>query len=134
MGKTKDVKQRKASVVFARANDGLSYQDIANKLKIQKSTVERIVKRNWETGSSNQRIGSGRPRKTSPHDDNAIKCAIMANPLTVSSEIAASLPVAISASTVCRQLVNDFKLHLRTPAKNPLLNAAERKKRALFCK
>ncbi len=73
MGKTKDITPRKASVVIAYANDGLSYRKIAEKVKLSKATVGRIIKRYKETGSSNRRKGSGRPRKTSPRDDNAIK-------------------------------------------------------------
>jgi transposase len=85
MGKTKDITPRKASVVIAYANDGISYKKIAEKLKISKATVGRIVKRHQEMGSSNHRRGSGRPRKTSPRDDNATVAHLTPDPLQMYS-------------------------------------------------
>jgi transposase len=133
MGKQKDITPKKVAVIVAYVNDGVSYQKIANKLSVSKATVCKVIKRHRQSGSYTRRVGSGRVRKTSRRDDNVIRRAAVLNPFVTSAEIAASLPVLVSARTIRRRLLVDFKLPRRIPARKPLLNATQRKKRVQFC-
>ena len=112
----------------------LSCRDIAGKLGVSKSAVAYVIKRQNESGSFARRKGSGRLRKTSSRDDNAIRRSVIVNPFVTSPEIAASLPCTISARTVRRRLLVDFNLRCRCPARKPLLKLVQRKKRISFCK
>lgn len=134
MGKLKDVTPKKASVVVAYFKDGLSCRTIAKKLNVGKSSVSRIIKRYQQLGSCSRRVGSGRLRKTSKRDDKLIKRAVVKDPFITSAEIAASLPVNISARSIRRRLVDDFDLRSLKPARKPLLSTLQCKKRVAFCK
>ena len=134
MGAKKDITPKKSSVIVAYAKDGLSYSEIARKVSVSKSAVGKVIKRYNETGGVSRSVGSGRPRITSKRLDNTIRRAAIKNPFITSNEIAASLPSPVSARTIRRRLLVDFKLPCRRPSRKPLLTKTQRMKRLQFCK
>lgn len=134
MGRVKDITPKKAAVIIAYGKDGLSHRKIAEKVKgVSQSAVGKIIKRHQECGGYGRRTGTGRPRKTSPRDDSAVRRLAVRNPFITSNEIAAAVPFVISARTIRRRLLQDFHLASRRPARKPLLNAVQRQKRVAFC-
>jgi transposase len=133
MGRVKDITPKKSAVIIAYGKDGLSYRKIAEKVGVSQASVGKIIKRHRECGRYVRRTGSGRRRKTSPRDDNAIRRLAVRNPFITSNEVAASVPFAVSARTIRRRLLRDFNLPSRRPARKPLLNAVQRRKRLVFC-
>ena len=133
MGRVKDITSKKAVVIIAYGKDGLSHRKIAGKVGVSQAAVGKIIKRHQECGGFERRTGSGRPRKTSPRDDNAMRRMAVRNPFVTSNEIAANLPFVVSARTIRRRLLKDFKLPSRRPARKPLLNDVQRRKRLAFC-
>ena len=87
MGRVKDITPKKTVVIVSYSKDGLSCRDIARKLGVSKSAVAYVIKRQNESGSFARRKGSGRLRKTSRRDDNAIRRSVIVNPLVTSPEI-----------------------------------------------
>lgn len=134
MGKYKDITPKKSAVIAAYISDGLSYSVIAQKLGISKTAVAQVIARFRKTGNYVRQHGSGRPRKTTARDDAAIRRAVVTNPFMTSQCIASSLPLNVSARTVRRRLLVDFKLPYRTPARKPFLTPIQRQKRLKFCK
>ena len=104
------------------------------KLGVSQASVGKIIKCHTEGHGSERRKGSGRPRKTSRRDDVIIRRMAVKNPVITSNEIAAEVPYGVSARTIRRRLLNDFKLSFRRPAKKPFLNDRQRHKRLQFCR
>ena len=84
MGRVKDLTPKKAAVIVAYSKDGLSHRKIAGKIGVSQAVVGKIIKHHQESGGYGRRTGSGRPRKTSPRDDNAIRrLAVMSHSIII---------------------------------------------------
>jgi len=129
MRRSKQTTPRKRAVIVSYHKDELSIRKIANKCGVPKSTVAEIVKRFDITGKVDILKRSGRPKITSPRDDNMIKRLVVKTPSISSTEIKLELPSVVSTRTIRRRLSDQFGLRSRRPAKKPLLNDQQRRKK-----
>lgn len=119
------------------SESGKTYSEIAEIVKVSKSSVHRTLQRKCETGSNKNRKGSGRPRKTSKRDDNRLLEISKSNRFKTAPdlrvEINQSLVAPISLTTVKRRL-REKGLIGRVAVKKPLLRPVNKKKRLQFAK
>ena len=132
MESKKQITPRKCSIIVQYHKDGRSVREIAETLKLAKSTVQNCIQRFKTTGSGESRPRSGRPRVTDKRHDSRMKRLVLMNPSLSSSDIKESMQSPASTRTIRRRLVTDFNLRSRRPAKKPLLTPAQMKKRAEF--
>jgi transposase len=79
--------QERGGIVALR-NQGLPIAQIAALFDCNRNTVKRWVSRYEETLDVQRRLGSGRPKITTPEEDNMILDAVRAKPITIAAEIA----------------------------------------------
>lgn len=99
---------------------GMSQQNISDQFQIHKSIISRILKRYRIRKTVAAAPRTGRPRKTSARDDNAIIRQIKRNPWATSSEIRSEIGANVSSRTIRRRLV-ERGFYSRRPARKPLL-------------
>ena len=59
--------------IITLKNVGLSYRDVAKKVKVSVSTVSFTIKRRSETGGNSDRKRSGRPKSTTESEDKFLR-------------------------------------------------------------
>ena len=79
--------EQRGGIVALRTH-GLSISQIAARFDCNRNTVKRWVSRYEETLDVQRRLGSGRPKITSPEEDTMLFDAVRAKPITTSGEIA----------------------------------------------
>lgn len=114
-----------------------STRDIQAILKVvSQSCITKTIQRFKSTGNTLEKPRSGRPRKTSTTDDNAIYRISRRNPKFSAKEIAQEINTAlknsISRQTVNRRLI-DRKLCSYVAAKKPMLSRKDKVLRIKFC-
>lgn len=134
MGKNKNYPPTFGAQIVAFHQAGLKQTDIARRMVVSQSVVSRTISRWKSTGSLGPTKQPGKPRLTSPQTDRLIKRIIVDNPRVSSGYIAAQLPpeCTVSARTVRRRLLNDFKLPSRRPARKPKLSPKNIRDRLSF--
>lgn len=110
---------------------GMSQQNISDQFQIHKSIISRILKRYRIRKTVAAAPRTGRPRKTSARDDNAIIRQIKRNPWATSSEIRSEIGANVSSRTIRRRLV-ERGFYSRRPARKPLLKKKQRMARLQF--
>uniref|UniRef100_A0A673Y5E3 Transposase Tc1-like domain-containing protein n=1 Tax=Salmo trutta TaxID=8032 RepID=A0A673Y5E3_SALTR len=111
--------------------DGTSMRAVARRFAVSVSVVSRA----W-SGSIVVKKASGRPRKSSKHQDRLLKLIQRRDRGTTSTELAQEWQqagVSASARTVRRSLLEDG-LVSRRAAKKPLLSRKNIRDRLIFCK
>ena len=106
-------------------------------MKKSKAAVHNAMAKFRNTGTYTTAKKSGRPRKTTPRDDHAIRRIAVRSPMSSASKIRSSLLAKgtdISRRTVSRRLVDDFDLKAHKPAHKPRLTQAMKSKRLAFAK
>lgn len=73
--------------IIALHNQNIPLSEIADQLGCHRTTVSRWIKRHEETLDVNRKIGSGRPKSTTPAEDEMLLDAVRAKPITTSQEI-----------------------------------------------
>lgn len=134
MGRKKTVTPRKRAIIAQYNRDGLKPAEISRQLKMARSTVSQLIGQFADRASTEARKSSGRPRITSKRDDTSIGRCAKIHPSYSSMEIKVHTGTAASCRTIRRRLLKEFQLPARRPAKKPLLNDKQRKKRINFCK
>ena len=102
-------------------------------MKKSKIAVHNAMAKFRNTGTYTTAKKSGKPRKTTPRDDHAIRRIAVRSPMSSASKIRSSLLAKgtdISRRTVSRRLVDDFDLK----AHKPRLTQAMKSKRLAFAK
>jgi transposase len=84
----KHLNERERGAIIAYSNDGKSVRFISDRLGIAVATVFLWQTRYRETGDVTRQVGSGRPRKVTPEDEENIALAVAAKPITTAQEIA----------------------------------------------
>lgn len=74
-----DTTPEKAAQAVALLEAGVTQRQVARRLQISRSSVQRAYRRYLETGSFNRRPGTGRPRATSAADDRFIQLTVLRN-------------------------------------------------------
>jgi len=134
MGKSKQITPRKRAIIAQYMKDGLKQRDICDRMNMNKTTVSKLLKKLRETGSVEAKKPPGRPRVTSRKDDASIRRSAVRHPTFSSLQIKVDSNVSASCRTVRRRLQLEFGLRAHRPAKKPLLNLIQRRKRVAFCK
>jgi transposase len=134
MGRGTAVTPRKRAIIRQYTLDGLNATQIAAKIGIARRTVADIVHKLSVSGSVDIGKSTGRPRITSKRDDIMMRRSVIKNPTLSSLEVKVINHVMASTRTIRRRLLQDFGLKACRPARKPLLNERQRRKRLNFCK
>lgn len=128
-----DLKKR----VVELTSSGKSIREVANLLKLPKSTVHRISKKGSNNEDLARKPGSGRRRKTTLTTDRLIHRKSVNNPFLTAEDISIDLNenygIQIGRMTVSRRLAS-FGLNGRVAVKKPLISAKNRAKRIAFAR
>lgn len=73
--------------IIALHNQNVSTSEIADQIDCHRTTVSRWIKRHVETLDVNRKVGSGRPKSTTPAEDEMLLDAVRAKPITTTQEI-----------------------------------------------
>ena len=133
MGKNVPLSEVEQAQIVALHKEGHSERLISQKMKKSKTAVHNAIAKFRNTGTYTTAKKSGRPRKTTPRDDHAIRRIAVRSPMSSASKIRSSLLAKgadISQRTVSRRLVDDFNLK----AHKPRLTQAMKSKRLAFAK
>lgn len=118
-------------------DEGYSLQQIALKLKCNRSTVSRTLARHRTSGSVDDMKKSGRPKLSTSRDDRALQRICLQNRRFTSSQLKREWEqasgVTSSARTVRRRL-DDVGLFGRVARKKPLLTERHRQLRLTWAK
>ena len=113
----------------------LSQRQISKQIGVNRSSVQRAIKKFTSEGIYGNRKKSGRPRKTTARDDNTIKRIVTRSPTSSCKKASANLlkkGTDVSVSTISRRPSKEFGLKSGKPAKNPKLTPIMKRKRLEF--
>ena len=110
MNRRTQVTPRKCAVIVRYHTDGRSVRDIAQILKLAKSTVQDCITRFKGNGSGENKPRTGRPRITDKRHDSRMKRLVLTNPSIASSEIKEYMQSPASTRTIRCRLVDEFNL------------------------
>ena len=117
--------------IIVLQEEGRSNGEIARRLGISKHTVARWIQRYRETGRTQDKPRSGRPRCTTHDQDRAISDVIINGPFTAASTIHSNIGHACSEQTIRNRHYSN-RLHGRKPAKKPYLSEANMEQRVEY--
>lgn len=121
------------SKIITDFKNGMKSKDIAEKYKINKSTLSKIIKK-FKTYNTVETFHlGGRPRKTTPRTDRRIVTEFQKDPLASGNVIKKKLDLNISSWTINRR-AKESGLHSFSAAKKPLLSEKNRKARLNFAR
>lgn len=134
-------RQRLATVDCGRAigwlEDGISGREVARRLGVSHSVIQRLHERFQATGSADARPRSGRPRVTTRRQDRYLQLSALRDRAvtsrTLRSNLRTAVNVTISRDTVRRRL-HETELHSRVPAICLPLTPRHRRARSAFCR
>uniref|UniRef100_A0A8C6XBH6 Tc1-like transposase DDE domain-containing protein n=1 Tax=Naja naja TaxID=35670 RepID=A0A8C6XBH6_NAJNA len=117
--------------------EGYSCTEIAKRVKCHSTTVSRVVEKYQITGSVDDRLRSGRPRKSTKHKDQALQCISMADRKLTSPQITRiwgeTCDVKVGTTTVCCKLLAIGLKGCRVGSK-PLLTDVHHSRRCAWAK
>lgn len=132
-----DLSVAQVSKAVTLIENGYTYKEVAQTLRVSKSVVFRNVKRYRETGEYTRRTGQGRKRITTDRDDRFIVSSVLRNRTSTSSEVRNKLQevrqVTVSTKTVRRRL-KAAGIGAYLPAKGPILTTVHRVARSSFAR
>lgn len=112
-------------------NKGTRQSEISSTLGVKKYTVSRLIKNFKEKGTFLVNHKGGRPRSTSPRDDQLIARYIKKYPFKSAVSVQKETNISVSPRTIGRRL-QEAGLFSRRPAKKPLISKKNRAKRLHF--
>lgn len=132
-----DLSVAQVSRAVTLIENGYSYKEVAETLRVSKSVIHRIVKRYRETGEYTRRAGQGRKRVTSARDDRFMVSSVLRNRTLTSSEVKTTLQevrqVTVSTKTI-RRRIKEAGIGAYLPARGPLLTTGHRVARSIFAR
>ena len=119
---------------IGRLQAGESQNEVARTLNVNQSTISRLWNRFQQTGSTNDRQRSGRPRITTPGQDRYIRVFHLRNRTVAASTSAAGIPGLrrISSQTV-RNWLRQHGIRPRRPYFGAVLTPLHRSERVRWC-
>jgi transposase len=103
---------------------GMTHQAVADHFKVSRITISRLIIRLRQTGRTNVRPRSGRPRMTSQRQDRHLRLIHLRHHMITAEDIARGTPglvnVRISGQTVRRRL-RESGHRARRPVVGPIL-------------
>ena len=119
------------------AQGGVSYSEIARRMQCSRTAIRRLIQREEETGTVNDRPRPGRQRVTTPAQDRHIRLQHLRNRFQTATQTARETigvhNQPISSSTVERRL-RDADMRARRPYRGNLLTPVRRRNRLLWCR
>ena len=110
---------------------GVKQKEIATKYSINKSIVDRIIKRFNEGSPLETEYKGGRPRKTYRFTDRKVIRQAKKNPFDSTNDTILQLELSVSENIVCIRLQLSGLLSFRA-AKKPLISPKNKKARIEF--
>lgn len=120
-------------LIVDAVSDGLSHRKAAERFKVSKGVVTKLVTRMKTLHTVKRLKQTGRPKKTSAQTDRRIKRAVLVDPTATSKALAADICPQVSPRTV-RRVLKRNGLVARRPAKKPAISQNNRKARLAFAK
>jgi transposase len=132
MARTQEISEFNRAQIIVLHRQGRSEREIAKIVKISKNGVHTTIQRHLETGGTENKKRSGRPRTTSEGTDLAITVMSKRNRFLTVPEVAAEINTSngknISLTTIRKRLA-EVGLNGRGSARKPLLRAVNKKKK-----
>lgn len=130
-----DLTEIQVAQAVALVEGGVSRRDVARRLGVSHSQVNRAVQRFHQDGTMRRRPGQGRRRKTTALEDRHMVRTAARSPYTTAREIASehavTTGVVVSSQTVRRRLRAGALLS-RRPKKAPKLTLLQRRARRQY--
>ena len=120
---------RRSIVDLHKAN--ISPREISRQLGVDKRTVYRWICQERQRGNIENLPRSGRPRSTTPHQDQLIIDMARRTPLTNAVTIRKEIQTQVAVQTV-RNRLHEAGIHHRIPAEKPFLTAIHQQERLGF--
>ena len=122
------------NIAIGRLQAGESQHEVTRTLNVNQSTISRLWNRFQQSGSTNDRQRSGRPRITTPGQDRYIRVFHLRNRTVVASTTAAGIPELrrIDSQTVCNRL-RQHGIIPRRPYFGVVLTLLHRRERVRWC-
>ena len=135
MGRKTALSEVERAQIVILHKEGLSEREITKRISRSKTAVRQAIMRFKNFGSYKDKKRSGRPHKTTPHDDHLIQRIVVKSPTASCKKIRSAVlqkVTSIHRTTVSRLLVHDFKLKAHKSAKKPRLTNAMKAERLTF--
>lgn len=119
----KIISPRRRAVILALHNESFTNREIASRVKCDRRTVDRIIKRHLSGESLSPRPKSGRPSLTTPRDNSTMVRMVLRDRRISATSIQAEMShrgVDLSVRTVRRRLLN-AGFRARKPVRKPFL-------------
>ena len=117
---------------LALLDEGIGQREVARRLQVSLSVIQRLLHRFNETGSVQERRHPGRPRATTRHEDRSLVLSALrernSTSVALRGQLRAATGTNISSTTVRRRL-REAGLASRRPAVRPVLSAVNRARR-----
>lgn len=135
--KSKELDVSVKNMIIRLRNEGLTYRAIGVQLHISLFTVRSVVKKFKETGSTENKTRSGRPRIFSTREKRVIINKVKKNPKISAPQIARDVAFTsqktFSVQTV-RNVLHEGSYYGRAARKKPFISEINRRKRLDFAK
>ena len=122
---------------LAWLEDGISGREVARRLGVTHSVIQRLQERFQATGSTEQRHRSGRPRVTGHYDDRFVWLTTLRNRTFTAERLRTELRMAtninVSQQTI-RNRLHEHNLRSRVAAVRVALTHAHRQARVQWCR
>lgn len=135
--KTTELSQAVRERVVVLREQGNSYREIAKTLKLNHTTVYKIVQKKNETGTAENKVRSGRPKLLNGTTVRAMLREVAKSPFissqTLAEDIATTTGVVVTPKTV-RNYLHKNEIRARAPRHKPYISEINRNKRLQFAK
>jgi transposase len=112
------IEDKQAIIILS--GEGKKPSQIAKKLKASVRTIQRIIKRQKEEGTTERKKGSGGPRKLSERDLRTLERVAKHDRRATLQEITNQMPMKVHSSTI-RSRLHELGLQNRIAKKKPFL-------------
>lgn len=133
MARGKPISLEKRNRIVGAFDSGTSQNQIAKQYGIPRQTVNDIIHRWKQFGVVDPLARSGRPKKTTPRMDRAIKFASSKARFNTPRSIGKEVGANVSPRTVARRL-NEYGLRARFARRKPLLSQKNIERRLQYAK
>lgn len=135
--KKSEISQSTRGKIIALRGTGKSYRKIAKMVKVSFSAVRYIIKRHDETGNTENKPRSGRPKILTTRERRAIIREVQLHPFIsaqkLSSQVATTSGKIVHPQTI-RNVLHYANIYGRAARKKPFISEKNRQKRLEFAK
>ena len=122
------------NIAIGRLQTGVSQNEVTRPLNVNQSTISRLWNRFQQTGSTNDRQRSGRPRIITPGQDRYIRVFHLRHRIVATSTTAARIPGLrrMTSQTVHNRL-RQHGIRPRRPYFGAVLTPLHKRERVRWC-